>query len=89
MTAQKENHISSEWLKGGMRSQMSVNTCVNKIPIKTNKRSDHIVIKHINAQSLFPKLDEIKLLIENDDLDILCISETWLQPNILDDLISI
>ena len=29
------------------------------------------------------------MLIENEDLDILCISETWLQPNILDDLISI
>ena len=42
---------------------------------------------YINAQ--IPKLDEIKLLIENEDLDILCISETWLQPNILDDLISI
>ena len=47
-----------------MRGQISVNTYVNKIPIKTNKRSDHIVIKHINSQSLIPKLDEIKLLIE-------------------------
>ena len=47
------------------------------------------MIKHINAQSLITKLDEIKLLIENEDLDILCISETWLEPNILDDLISI
>ena len=64
-------------------------TYVNQIPIKTNKCSDHIVIKHINAQSLIPKLDEIKLLIENEDLDILCVSETWLQPNILDNLISI
>ena len=72
-----------------MRGQISINTYVNKIPIKTNKRNDHIVIKHINAQSLIPKLDEIKFLIENEDLDILCISETWLQPNILDDLISI
>ena len=72
-----------------MRSQISVNTYVNQIPIKTNKRSDHIMIKHINAQSLIPKLDEIILLRENEDLDILCISETWLQPNILDDLIGI
>ena len=52
MAAHKENHISSEWLKGGMRSQISVNTYVNQIPIKTNKRSDHIVIKHNSAQSL-------------------------------------
>ena len=72
-----------------MRSQISVNTYVNQIPIKTNKRSDRIVIKHIDAQSLISKLDEIKLLIENEDLDILCISETWLQPNVLHDLISI
>ena len=72
-----------------MRSQISVHTNVNQTPIKTNKCSDHIVIKQINAQSLIPKLDEIKLLIENEYLDILCISETWLQPNILDDLISI
>ena len=51
-----------------MRRQISINTYVNQIPIKTNKRSDHIVIKHINTQSLIPKLDEIKLLIENEDL---------------------
>ena len=89
MAAHKENHIPSEILKSGMRDQISVNTYVNKIPIKTNKRSDHIVIRHINAQSLIMKLDEIKLLIENEDLEIICISETWLQPNILDDLISI
>ena len=42
----------------------------------------------INEQSLIPKLDEIKLSIENEDLDLLCISDAWLQPNILDDLIS-
>ena len=65
MATHKENHISSESLKGGMRSQIRVNTYVNQTPIKTNKRSDHIVIKHINAQSLIEKLDEIKLLIEN------------------------
>ena len=72
-----------------MRSHISQNTNANQIPMNTNKPSDRIVIKHINEQSLIPKLDEIKLLIENEDLDILCISETWLQPNILDDLISI
>ena len=38
-----------------------------KSQFKTNKPSDHIVIKHINAQRLIPKLDEIKLLIENED----------------------
>ena len=72
-----------------MRSHISQNTDANQISIKTNKRSDHIMIKHINAQSLIPKLDEIRLLIENEDLDISCISKTWLLPNNLDDLVSI
>ena len=73
-----------------MRSHAhQINPNANHIQIKTDKRNDHIVIKHINAISLIIKLDELKLLIENQDLDILCISETWLQPNILDDIISI
>ena len=75
MAALKENHISSEWLKSGMRSHISQDTDANQIPIKTNKRSGHIVIKRINVQSLISKLDEIRLSIENEDLDILCISE--------------
>ena len=67
-----------------MRSHISQNTDAIQIPIKTNKRSDRIMIKHINAQCLIPKLDETKLLIENEDPDMLCISGTWLQPNILE-----
>ena len=63
MAAQKENHISSEWLKSRMRSHIGQNTYVNQIQIKTNKCCDHIVIKHINAQSLILKLDEKNKLI--------------------------
>ena len=73
MAAQKENQTSQEWLKSETRSRIIQNTDANQIPIKTNKRSGHIVIKHINVQSLILKLDEIRLLIENQHLDILCI----------------
>ena len=55
MATHKENNISSEWLKSGMRSQICLNTDINKIPIKTKKRSDHTSLKHISAQSLYPK----------------------------------
>ena len=55
MAAQKENH-TPEWPKSGVRSQANLNTDLNQIPIKTNKRSDHILIKQINGQSLIPKL---------------------------------
>ena len=58
-----------------------------KSKIDINKQKGYIVIKHI-AQSLIP-IEEIKLLLESKDLDILCISETWLQPNIAENLMSI
>ena len=47
MAAYQENHISSELLKSVMKNHISSNADINKIPIKTNKRSDNIVIKLI------------------------------------------
>ena len=37
---------------------------------------------HLNARSLIPRLDEVNILLEQEDVDILCISETWLGPNV-------
>ena len=39
-------------------------------------------LAHINVCSLLPKLDEIRFLILSLDLDVLCISETWLHEQI-------
>ena len=39
------------------------------------------MIKHINAGSLLSCLDEIKILVKSDKLDILCVSETWLDSD--------
>ena len=52
-------------------------------------------ICHINARSLCPsdrskRLDEIEsILAVKEKIDIICISETWLKPNISDDQLSI
>ena len=35
-------------------------------------------VAHINIHSLYPKVEEIRFLLLNTGLDILCISETWL-----------
>ena len=51
MAAEQENHISSEWLKSGTKSRISLNTDINIIQIMTNKRSDRIVIKHIMSKA--------------------------------------
>jgi len=48
-----------------------------------------IRIEHINAQSLLGHFDEIKLLIKERNIDILCISETWLHQEISSNFISI
>ena len=41
-------------------------------------------IGHLNVRSLTNKLDEVNLFLHDNDLDLLCLSETWLTPQILD-----
>lgn len=48
-----------------------------------------LTIEHINAQSLLSQIDEIELLIKNRNIDILCISETWLDEGIKDSFVQI
>lgn len=42
-------------------------------------------VAHFNAQSLLPKFIEVREHILLNDFDILCISETWLSGDILDE----
>lgn len=46
-------------------------------------------ICHLNARSLAPKLDEIKILLQQSKAHVMAISETWLTPNIPDSFLSI
>ncbi len=43
-------------------------------------RNNFLKIEHLNAQSLQGNLEEIKQLMNERDVDILCVSETWLSP---------
>ena len=38
----------------------------------------------VNARSLAPRLNEVCHLLENQQIDILCVSETWLSQDFLD-----
>ena len=49
----------------------------------TNKK-DFMTVEHINAQSLLEGMDEILLLTKYRNIDILCVSESWLLPDIPD-----
>ena len=47
------------------------------------RSSTELKILSFNARSLFPMLDELKLLCLSHSPDIICITETWLSPVIL------
>ena len=51
MAVQKENHISPERLKSGMRIQIRLYTDVNQIPIKSNKN----VVTTFSSNTLMSK----------------------------------
>jgi exonuclease III len=44
---------------------------------------------HINCRSLLPKLDEIEWLLSTANIDVACISETWLSKNVSDTEVNI
>ena len=46
-------------------------------------------IVHLNIRSLFKKLDQLRLILMHQPVDILAITETWLNPKIHDNMIKI
>lgn len=44
---------------------------------------------HVNCQSLMAHLDEFRLFFTNSKYDIICLSETWLKPTILDQIVEL
>ena len=43
-----------------------------------------ITVGHINVRSLMPSLDEVNGLLNTNNIDVLCISETWLSADVDD-----
>ena len=48
-----------------------------------------LTVSSFNARSIFPKFEELCLIISVYNPDIICICETWLTPDILDSDISL
>ena len=57
--------------------------------VNTNECKRDVEIDHVNAQSIIANKDEINLLINERDTDILCVSETWLSPEVHNEHVSI
>ncbi len=56
---------------------------------KIVRNSKGLKVAHINVCSLFPKIDEIRFLLINTKIDILCISEAWLEDTITDSQVKV
>lgn len=50
---------------------------------------ENLKIYHVNCQSLFAYLEEFRSYFTNSNYHIICMSETWLRPEIGDDLVSL
>ena len=48
-----------------------------------------ITVGHINIRSIYRKLEEIVRILAVGDLDVLCITESWLNRYVSDAMISI
>ncbi len=67
-----------------------VKTCNDELPFSNTfidlncKLQKGLKITHLNIQSLINKIDYVNLLLHNNDIDVLCITETRLSENIDD-----
>ena len=57
--------------------------------IKDMRKLKGITIAHINIHSINRKLEEVIRILSQGDIDVLCISETWLNKSVPNSMISI
>lgn len=50
---------------------------------------NELKIIHLNAQSLFPKIDEFRYLFLNSLIDLICVTETWFTENIKNEMVNL
>ena len=49
----------------------------------THSSRSNLCILYFNARSLYPKLDELRVLCDSEKQDTVCITETWFCEDIL------
>lgn len=54
-----------------------------------SKQKNGLSIVHINAQSLKNKMEEFRYTFENSNIDVICVSETWFQPELQDSIFAV
>jgi hypothetical protein len=59
------------------------------LSLKNLTKSRGLKIAHLNIRSIVGKMDSLRMLLKDNPLDILTISETWLKPTISDNEVSL
>ncbi|XP_055906590.1 uncharacterized protein LOC129941858 [Eupeodes corollae] len=65
---------------------MSNNRSMRSMVRVLSKQKCGLRICHINAQSLLPKIDEFRDIFTDSDVDVICVTETWLRDELNDDI---
>ena len=47
-------------------------------------KQDFLTVAHLNVRSIMPSLDDVKKLLTNHRIDVMCLGETWLTSDIRD-----
>lgn len=63
----------------------SCSSSFNMLRILCKQNINYLNVCHINAQSLNNKIDEFRYLFAASNIDVICVSETWLRPSQLND----
>lgn len=66
---------------------MTKNVILNSIT--DLKEIKGFIIAHLNIRSCLPKIDSLRADLCDANVDVLCLSETWLKSSITDDLVSV
>ncbi|XP_075170106.1 uncharacterized protein LOC142242408, partial [Haematobia irritans] len=66
----------------------STDNVLNMVRILSRQKSGLKVI-HINAQSLNNKMDEFRHIFSDSGVDVICVSETWFQPAVSDNILAL
>lgn len=59
------------------------------LSVRDLKDMKGFIVAHINIRSILPKIDFLRHEMSDHPVDILCISESWLRPAVLDTMVSI
>ena len=76
------------------RIERSTLSCTRSIVDDSNKSNtscseNKLRCIYMNARSIVNKIKELKIMIEEENVDIISITETWLNDNVTDDEVSI